>query len=236
MPRSSHRGNSGTYTEGSAAVAISPNFTVGDIDSATLSQAAITLTFHPGDVLHFVAQNGITGDYDPFNSGILNLFGTASVADYQAAIRSVTFSSGADANFGGAAPTRSFTYVVVDASSGMSNVGHSTLTIVDSGGTANDDSVSTNENAVLNGNVENNNGSGADTGVTSVTAVNGNAADVGTQITLASGAKLTLNANGTFSYDPNDGSGSQGLRRSGAGGRLGLAHTLPRARRRVGAR
>jgi VCBS repeat-containing protein len=33
--------------------------------------------------------------------------------------------------------------------------------------------------------------------------VNGNAGVVGTQITLTSGAKLTLNANGTFSYDPN---------------------------------
>jgi Ca2+-binding RTX toxin-like protein len=36
-----------------------------------------------------------------------------------------------------------------------------------------------------------------------VTEVNGVAGDVGTQITLASGALLTLNANGTFEYDPN---------------------------------
>ena len=40
-------------------------------------------------------------------------------------------------------------------------------------------------------------------GPLTITAVNGNAADVGTQIALASGALLTANADGTFSYDPN---------------------------------
>ena len=37
-----------------------------------------------------------------------------------------------------------------------------------------------------------------------VTAVNDNAADVGNQITLASGALLTLNSDGTFTYDPDE--------------------------------
>ena len=36
-----------------------------------------------------------------------------------------------------------------------------------------------------------------------VVALNGEAGDVGTQVTLASGALLTLNADGTFNYDPN---------------------------------
>jgi len=44
----------------------------------------------------------------------------------------------------------------------------------------------------------------ADGDLMTVIAVNGSAANVGTQITLpVSNAKLTLNANGTFSYDPN---------------------------------
>ncbi|MEM7479895.1 MAG: Ig-like domain-containing protein [Acidobacteriota bacterium] len=73
--------------------------------------------------------------------------------------------------------------------------------------TAVDDAVATDADAVLGGDVLADNGSGADSdpegqGLT-VTAVDGNAADVGTQITLASGALLTVNANGTFSYDPN---------------------------------
>ena len=37
----------------------------------------------------------------------------------------------------------------------------------------------------------------------SITAVNGVAANVGTQITLASGALLTVNANGSYTYNPN---------------------------------
>ncbi|HEX4859733.1 MAG TPA: Ig-like domain-containing protein, partial [Rhizomicrobium sp.] len=37
----------------------------------------------------------------------------------------------------------------------------------------------------------------------SITQVNGSGANVGTQIVLASGALLTVNANGTYTYDPN---------------------------------
>ncbi len=40
-------------------------------------------------------------------------------------------------------------------------------------------------------------------GTLSVTAVNGSAAAVGNTVTLASGARLTMNANGSFAYDPN---------------------------------
>ena len=54
-----------------------------------------------------------------------------------------------------------------------------------------------------------NNGSGADGDVDGpalqVGSVNGSTTDVGDQIMLASGALLTLNANGTFDYDPNGG-------------------------------
>ena len=69
------------------------------------------------------------------------------------------------------------------------------------------DAVATSEAAVLAGNVFADNGSGADSDsdgpALSVSAVNGSGANVGTQIALASGALLTLNANGNFSYDPN---------------------------------
>ncbi len=73
--------------------------------------------------------------------------------------------------------------------------------------TANNDSITTNEATTVAGNVFDNNGSGADSQSAgdnfAVTAVNGEAADVGMQITLSSGALLTLNADGTFSYNPN---------------------------------
>jgi VCBS repeat-containing protein len=56
------------------------------------------------------------------------------------------------------------------------------------------------------GNLFANNGSGVDDDVDgpalSIAQVNGSALNVGTQIVLASGALLTVNANGTFDYDP----------------------------------
>jgi len=73
---------------------------------------------------------------------------------------------------------------------------------------AQDDAVATDEDTVLVGNLFADNGSGADSDPESdpitVAAVNGNAAAVGTPITLASGAILTVNADGTFTYDPSD--------------------------------
>jgi VCBS repeat-containing protein len=66
------------------------------------------------------------------------------------------------------------------------------------GGTANNDSLSTDEATALAGNVKSN-----DVNPGSVASVNGVAGNVGHQISLASGAYLTLNADGTFSYDPN---------------------------------
>jgi hypothetical protein len=82
------------YTEGGAAVALDPGLIVTDADSANLSGAAVSITggFLPGDMLNFVTQHGIIGLYDAAH-GVLGLSGTASVADYQAALASITFSS-----------------------------------------------------------------------------------------------------------------------------------------------
>ena len=72
---------------------------------------------------------------------------------------------------------------------------------------ARDDIFSTSEALDLTGNVLEDNGTGVDADLDGdplvVSAVNGQAALVGTQTALASGATLTLNADGTFSYDPN---------------------------------
>lgn len=72
---------------------------------------------------------------------------------------------------------------------------------------AQDDAFTTDEDTVLNGDVLADNGNGADSDPDSdpltVTAVNGATGDVGTEITLGSGALLTVNADGSFVYDPN---------------------------------
>jgi hypothetical protein len=71
---------------------------------------------------------------------------------------------------------------------------------------ANDDAFAITETATATGNVFLDNGSGLDSdpdSVRAVTAVNGSAIAVGTEIILPSGALLMLNADGTFHYDPN---------------------------------
>jgi Ca2+-binding RTX toxin-like protein len=65
-----------------------------------------------------------------------------------------------------------------------------------------DDAVSTSEDTLVNGNVLVND-SEPDSEPLTITEVNGNGADVGTEITLTSGALLTLNSDGSFDYNPN---------------------------------
>ena len=104
----------------------------------------------------------------------------------------------------------SFTYLVRDDAFG-SSVATATIMVEtpNNDPDAVDDAVSGTEDAPINGNVlaDNTNGPDSDPDVgdiLTVSRVNGQQANVGTQITLASGALLTLNVNGTFAYDPND--------------------------------
>ncbi|MEM8748887.1 MAG: VCBS domain-containing protein, partial [Pseudomonadota bacterium] len=83
------------YTEGDAAAAIAPTLTVTDVDNANLVGATVSFTagFAQGeDVLGFVDQNGISGIYDA-TLGVLTLSGPSSVANYQTALASVTYSN-----------------------------------------------------------------------------------------------------------------------------------------------
>jgi len=70
---------------------------------------------------------------------------------------------------------------------------------------AEDDNYTINEDGTISSNVFSDNGNGVDVAPsgTTVTEVNGATASVGSQITLASGALLTMNADGTFEYNPN---------------------------------
>ncbi|HSG99935.1 MAG TPA: Ig-like domain-containing protein, partial [candidate division Zixibacteria bacterium] len=110
----------------------------------------------------------------------------------------------------GVADTDSFTYTITD---GFGEFDSATVTInltgVNDGPDARNDAFGILEDAaIFSDSVFANNGFGADldpdNGDTfTVTAVNGATSDVGNQITLASGALLTLNSDGTFDYDIN---------------------------------
>ena len=87
--------SSGTvaYSKGDPAVAIDPGLTVSDIDSANLAGATIQITgnYENGeDVLSFTNTATITGTWDAA-TGTLTLTGSDTVANYQAALRSVTY-------------------------------------------------------------------------------------------------------------------------------------------------
>jgi subtilisin family serine protease len=87
-------GNTVTYTPQAAAVAVDAGLGVSDLSSATLAGATVAIGtgFLVGDTLNFANQNGIAGSYNA-STGVLTLTGSASLANYQAALESITFSS-----------------------------------------------------------------------------------------------------------------------------------------------
>jgi uncharacterized delta-60 repeat protein/CSLREA domain-containing protein len=86
---------SATFTENAVSVAVDAALTLTDPDSATLVGATvrIAVAYESGeDLLAFTDQSGIVGSWNA-GTGTLTLSGVASVADYQAALRSVTYSN-----------------------------------------------------------------------------------------------------------------------------------------------
>ncbi|MEO8675086.1 MAG: hypothetical protein ABI569_05870, partial [Casimicrobiaceae bacterium] len=84
-----------TYTEGDPAKVIDGTITVTDADSTNLVGASAQITGNctsPEDVLSFTNQNGISGSYTAGNC-LLTLSGSSSLANYQAALRSVGYSN-----------------------------------------------------------------------------------------------------------------------------------------------
>jgi VCBS repeat-containing protein len=92
-------GGSTAYTEGAAGTPVDGGVTPSDPDSANLASATVSISanFQAGDNLGFANQNGITGSYNS-GTGVLTLTGSSSVANYQTALRSITYDSGSDHN------------------------------------------------------------------------------------------------------------------------------------------
>jgi peptidase M10/serralysin-like protein/hemolysin type calcium-binding protein len=206
-------GNTVGYTEQLTPTVLDSGLTVTDVDSAKLASAKVVISagYVAGDVLNFVNQNGIAGSWSAATH-TLTLTGLATLANYQAALESVTFSSPSDnpTNYG-ANPSRTITWQVDDGASSnhASNTVSTTLNVtgVDDPTVANNDDFATTEYTALAGaSVFADNGHGPDSDpdtILVVQSVNGVSGNVGHAITLASGALLTVNANGSVYYDPN---------------------------------
>ena len=89
-------GGNASFTEDSAATQVDPGITVADPDDTSLESGVVSITSNfssaDGDTLGFTAQNGISGSYNS-GTGVLTLSGTATKANYQAALASITFSN-----------------------------------------------------------------------------------------------------------------------------------------------
>jgi len=117
-------GNTVGYTEGGSATVIDSGLTVSDASSTTLASATVSISggFFAGDQLNFTNQNGITGSYNAA-TGVLSLSGSSSVANYQTALDSVTFSSSSQnpTNFG-ADTSRTINWLANDGTTNSNTV------------------------------------------------------------------------------------------------------------------
>ena len=91
-------GGSVQYNENASPVVIDTGLTLSDVDSATMTGATVQITVaynSAQDVLAFTNQLGITGSWDSV-TGTLTLSGTTTVANYQTALRSITYQNTSD--------------------------------------------------------------------------------------------------------------------------------------------
>jgi autotransporter passenger strand-loop-strand repeat protein len=112
-------GATATFVRGRAAVMLDGGLTVSGPDSGgILSGAVVSISggFFNGDTLNFTDQNGIHGIYDA-GHGVLTLSGTASLANYQTALDSITYSfnpRNGDPTGGGSDLSRTISWAVND--------------------------------------------------------------------------------------------------------------------------
>ena len=200
---------SATFTEGDPPVTLAPSLVLSDVDSANMSAAAITLRTQPGGTVPIDGSAEVlNGDKlgacafqttFSYNSvtGVLTIIGSASIASYQACLRTITYENTSQ---NPSTNTRTADFQVFDSSGlGNSPVPVVTITVnaVNDAPVAANDSYSTNEDTNLS--------------TTAATGVLNNDTDVDTAhasltAALVAGpshaASFTLNADGSFSYTP----------------------------------
>ncbi|OYE03115.1 beta strand repeat-containing protein [Nostoc sp. 'Peltigera membranacea cyanobiont' 232] len=181
------------YTE-NAITAIDSGITVSDLDSANLSSATISISSgfaSAQDILAFTNQNGITGSYNS-NTGILTLTGSSSVANYQTALRSITYTNSSD---NPSLTPRTVSFIVNDGTANSTVVTRNiNITAVNDAPIAVNDSITTNKNTPV---------------IISATTLLSNDTDVDVSDVLSiasftqpSQGILVDNGNSTYTYTP----------------------------------
>ena len=126
-----------TYDGGGSAVTLDSGLTITDAASTTLESVTVSVAnFVQGDELNFINQDGITGGYVS-STGVLTLSGTASLANYQAALDSITYSfslSAGDPTEGGTEDSRTIDWVASDGTNSSTQVTSTVNILADAGG------------------------------------------------------------------------------------------------------
>ncbi len=133
------------YTENDGAVPLDAGITATDPDSMNLASASVTITTNyvtGQDTLAFVNQNGITGTWTP-GTGVMALTGSATVANYQIALRTMTYTNTSDAPN---SATRTVTFVANDGTANSNTATRNvTITAINDAPSGTDKTVTTNE-------------------------------------------------------------------------------------------
>ncbi|MDA7610571.1 Ig-like domain-containing protein [Verrucomicrobia bacterium] len=142
-------GDSLAFTENDGAKMIDRTLSVVDVDDTHLESATITIStgyVSREDVLEFQAQNGITGNWEP-ESGIMSLTGSASKANYETALESVTYNNTSDTPN---TSSRIITWVLNDGNDSSAKVTSTvSVTAVNDSPLAQDDTYSVDEDGKL---------------------------------------------------------------------------------------
>lgn len=205
LPTSNFNGSDNfTYTvsDGTSSDTGTVNVTVNPINDAPLAVNDTAQT----TVNNAVAVNVLGNDSD-IDGDMLTIDSVTNPQSGTAVISNGTVLYTPNAGFQG---NDSFTYTITDGE--FSATATASITVnqrnTDRVLTATNDAVSTDEDTVLRGNVLSDNGSGpdraSDGGAFRVIAVNDRLTDLGQEIVLGQGL-LTVNADGTFVFNPNGG-------------------------------
>ncbi len=205
------------YTEGDAATVIDATLTVSDVDDVNIESATVTIStglVSAEDVLGFTSAFGITGSYTAA-TGVLALSGSATLAQYESVLGSVTYqNTNADNPNTGA---RTVTWVVNDGAANSAGA-TSTVTVAavnDAPANTVPGAQSTNEDAALVFSAGNGN-------AISIADVDAGASPVQVVLTGANGA-ITLAGIAGLTFSVGDGTADAAMTFSGTAGAINAA-------------
>ena len=187
-------GSTLTYTENAGAVAVDPGLAVSDANNTTLAGATVTILGYVAgqDVLAYSAGAPITANWD-FGSGTLTLSGSATVAQYQAALRAVTYTNTSD---NPSTTARTVRFVVSDGFASSAPADRAVaVSAVNDAPLATADTYDTDANVALT--------VGAAGGLLSNDTDAEGATLTATLLTGPTRGSAAVNADGSFTYTPN---------------------------------